>query len=106
MIITSLNTYVTRAVIINHGSTQIVDFLSLLYHNLIIVYSIKMFTANHNVEINGISSAIYRNEILQSQFKILVKLQLSVICAHITWLILQAQGHICILTLYCVGRYL
>ena len=33
-------------------------------------------------EFNGLSSASYRNGIIQSQLKILAKIQLSVICAH------------------------
>ena len=40
-----------------------------------------MFTTN--AEFNGLSSAIYRNRTLQSQLKILAKIQLSVICAHV-----------------------
>ena len=36
-----------------------------------------------DAEFNGLSSVIYRNEILQSHLKILAKIQLSVICTHI-----------------------
>ena len=39
-----------------------------------------MFTTT--AEFNGLSSAIYRNRILQSQLKILAKIQLSVIGIH------------------------
>ena len=38
-----------------------------------------------DAEFNGLSSVIYRNEILQSHLKILAKIQLSVICTHIPY---------------------
>ena len=37
-----------------------------------------MFTIN--AEFNGLSYAIYRNGILNSELKVLVKIQLSIIC--------------------------
>ena len=53
------------------------------------------------VEFNGLSSTTYRNRILQSQLKILAKIQLSVICVH-----MQAWSHVILLHLWpycCIG---
>ena len=70
----------TGLVKINHVSTRIVvNFSSLLYHNLItiIIYidtNVTKCLLHTNAEFNGLSSAIYRNRILQSHLKISVKM--------------------------------
>ena len=45
--------------------------LSFLYHNLIIIYT-NGRKVSTDADVNGLSSAIYRNSILQSQLKIYV----------------------------------
>ena len=50
-----------------------------------------MFTTNGHF--NGLSYAIYRNGILQSQLKTLAKIQLSVICAYVV--AFHRPTHIC-----------
>ena len=67
-----------------HKKSPIYIVRSLLYHNLIIIY-----TSYHNkifittVEFNGLSYAAYRNRILHFEWKILAKIELSVICAQV-----------------------
>ena len=75
---------------INHVSTKIACFLSLLYHNYITIYINKtnVYYVTTNAEFNGLSFAIYRNEILQSQPKILVKITIV-----FKWLIFCRPGH-------------
>ncbi len=69
-------------------------FSYLHYHNLKTIYT-NMIKSVTTAEFNGLSSKIYRNGIPHSELKILAKIQLSVICAHmvdfhrpgyITWL--------------------
>ena len=47
-----------------------------------------------NAEFNGLSSAIYRNEILHSQLNILVKISLHVICTYSHGWFLQVWSQI------------
>ena len=74
-IISVFSTYVTGPTEINHVSTKIANFnSSLLYLNLVTIQTnaTKMF--NTNGEFNKLSSTIYRNGILHSEMKILLKL--------------------------------
>ena len=69
---------------IDHVSTKNHRFLvCLLYHNLITIYVYycnKIFITT--AVFHGLSSAAYGNGIVRSERKILAKIELGVICAH------------------------
>ena len=70
-----VHTYVARPANIDHVSAKNSQFSSsLLYHNLRTIYTnaAKIFATT--AEFNRLSFAIYRNEILYSEWKILVKI--------------------------------
>ena len=68
-----------------------------LINNLVVHIHAGMLTCTHTgmttVEFNGLSPAAYRNRILHSEQKILAKIQLSVIYAHMVDV--HRLSHIC-----------